>query len=82
MKLPWYRFGERVVGAEVAREAVRWWPLVPALTLFAGSLNTFYPLLATLVLYVVWRAATDGPGWLATLRLLAACRRERGLRQV
>ena len=70
--IPLYRFGERVVGTAVAREAVRWWPLVPALTLFAGSLNTFYPLLATLVLYVVWRAATDGPGWLATLRLLVA----------
>jgi hypothetical protein len=51
---------------------VRWWALVPALTVFAGTLNTFYPLLATLVLYFVWRAATDGPGWPATLRLLVA----------
>ena len=70
--IPLYRFGQRMVGEAVAREAVRWWPLVPALTLFAGTLNTFYPLLTTLVLYFVWRATTDGPGWPAMLRLLSA----------
>ncbi len=70
--IPLYRFGERAASASVAREAVRWWPLVPALTVFAGTLNTFYPLWTTLVLYLIWRAAMDGPGWAAGVRLLVA----------
>jgi hypothetical protein len=69
---PLYRLGYRMAGEAVAREAVRWWPLVPALALFAGTLNTFYPLLAVLVLYLIWQGIIGRAGWSSAWRLLSA----------
>ena len=37
---------------DVARIAVSWWPLVPALALFVGTLSTSYALIATAVVYL------------------------------
>jgi hypothetical protein len=44
--LPLYRLARRLAGVPAARLAVLWWPLVPALILFAPTWNTVYPLAA------------------------------------
>jgi hypothetical protein len=47
--VPLYYLGQRLAGPGAARIAVAWWPLVPALSFFPGSLSIPEPLLATAV---------------------------------
>jgi hypothetical protein len=61
--LPLYGLARTVAGEKAARSAVGLWPLVPALTAFAATLNTFYPFLAILVIYLVWSGVQDGALW-------------------
>ena len=44
--LPLYGVARRLAGAVPARWEALWWPLVPALLLFAPTWNTLYPLLS------------------------------------
>ena len=45
--------------ARIAQAATLWWPLVPALVLFAPTWNTFYPLLS-LAAFWCWLRALEG----------------------
>ncbi|HLV35494.1 MAG TPA: hypothetical protein VKY59_10290, partial [Spirillospora sp.] len=47
-----------------ARLAVIWYPLVPALVLFAPTWNTVYPLFALLAFWLLLRGLNSGAGWL------------------
>lgn len=44
--LPIYGLGRRFFSERTARWSVLWWPLVPSLLMFAGTLNTLFPLMA------------------------------------
>ncbi len=52
---PLYRLGAAIFDRCTARWAVALWPLVPGLVLFMPRFNTFYALLALVMLAVLWR---------------------------
>ena len=56
--VPLYFLGRAAADESVARKAVAWWPLVPSLTIFMGTLNTPTPLIATTMFYVLWTGLT------------------------
>jgi hypothetical protein len=66
--LPLYGLVRQLGHENVAREAVIWWPLVPALALFVGTLSTPYALIATAVVYLTVCGLTAS--FLARRRLL------------
>lgn len=56
-----------------ARAAVLWYPFIPALSGFAGTWNTLYPLIAVLALLTLMRgcrAERINPGWIFASGLL------------
>jgi hypothetical protein len=57
--IPLYALGRRVATEKIARRAISWWPLVPSLTLFLGTLNTPYPLAATTIVWLLWAGLTE-----------------------
>jgi hypothetical protein len=62
--IPLYAGAKRLVSTEGARLAVGWWPLVPALILFAPTWNTVYPLFALIAFWLLLRGLNGGAGWL------------------
>ncbi|NPV68448.1 MAG: hypothetical protein HPY64_14995 [Anaerolineae bacterium] len=52
---PLYSSTRRLSTPEQGRWAAIWWPLVPAVSLFAASPNTFYPLLTLLAFDLITR---------------------------
>ena len=63
---PLYVITKRLVDKKSARLVVGWWPLVPALVLFAPTWNTVYPFLALIAFWFLLRGldANRGAGWL------------------
>ncbi len=68
--LPLFGLARRVAGEAVAVRAVLLWPLVPAAALFAGTLNSPYPLLATLAVLGLWSGMTRKAGPQSAILLL------------
>lgn len=62
--IPLYAVAQRLVGGEGARLAVGWWPLVPALILFAPTWNTVYPLFALIAFWTLLRGLQGRVIWL------------------
>lgn len=52
--VPLYDLGRRVGDVKVARLASAWWPLVPSLILFLGTLSTPYPLASVTIFWFFW----------------------------
>jgi hypothetical protein len=70
--VPLYYLGQRLAGPRVARIAVAWWPLVPALSLYPGSLSIPNPLLATTVVALFYAGiVAEQRGRWASLLILA-----------
>lgn len=70
---PLFAVCKRLAGEPAARLAASWWPLVPALVLFAPTWNTVYPLLALIAFGWLLRgleSARSG-GWLIAAGLLS-----------
>ena len=51
--LPLYLLGRELSGDTSVRRAIAWWPIVPAATLFVGTLNSPYPFLATITMLLL-----------------------------
>lgn len=67
---PLYGVARRIHPAR-AHLAALWWPLVPALVMFAGSWNTFYPLASLLAFWLLLAGLERGALWLLLSGLLA-----------
>jgi hypothetical protein len=52
---PLYALGKMIFDSRVARWAVVLWPLVPGLDIFSPRFNVFYPLIALVMLVLLWR---------------------------
>jgi hypothetical protein len=52
---PLYKLGSFLFDRRVALWAVALWPLVPTLAMFTPRFNAFYPLIALVMLVVLWR---------------------------
>ncbi len=69
--IPLYSFGRRAYGEEAGRWSALWWPLVPSLLMFTPLPNTLYPLLALLVIGMLWEGlSSDRPVWVVAAGLL------------
>ena len=63
---PLYKLGTAIFNPRVAKWAVIMWPLVPGVAMFSPRFNTFYTLLALVMLVVLWRGLTRRQwGWIA-----------------
>ncbi|HEY3291368.1 MAG TPA: hypothetical protein VGK87_14660 [Anaerolineae bacterium] len=62
--LPMYALGKRLFNGRTARWSVMWWPLIPSLLLFAGTLNTLFPLLAACDILLLVEGMRRGRWWL------------------
>ncbi len=51
---PLYGLARQAAGGQAARWAAAWWPLIPSLAMFLGSLNSPYPLLAATLSWLLW----------------------------
>jgi len=70
--VPFYGLARQVAGDQAARWAIAWWPLVPSLSVFLGTLNSPYPLAAVTIVWLLWAGMTNvRPGW-AAVQLVAA----------
>lgn len=58
--IPLFLLGRTAVNEPVARTAVAWWPLVPSLAMFLGSLSTPTPLIAMTMIYFLWTGLDKG----------------------
>ena len=56
---PLYGLTRQVAGAGAARWAAAWWPIIPSLAMFLGSLNSPYPLLATGLMWLLWAGLVE-----------------------
>jgi hypothetical protein len=61
--LPLYQLGRRLYNDRVARWTVLWWPLVPALLVFAPLPNTVYPLFAMIAVNWLVKGLQHRSGW-------------------
>jgi hypothetical protein len=52
--IPLYFLGRSAADETVARKAIAWWPLVPSLAMFLGTLNTPTPLISMTIVYLLW----------------------------
>lgn len=52
--IPLYFLGRAAADEPTARMAIAWWPLVPSLAMFLGTLNSPTPLLAMTIVYLLW----------------------------
>ncbi|NLF15329.1 MAG: hypothetical protein GX597_26355 [Anaerolineaceae bacterium] len=68
--LPLFGLARRVAGETVALHVVLLWPLVPAAALFTGTLNSPYPLLATIAVLCLWSGMTRKAGPQSAILLL------------
>ena len=59
---PLYGVARRLVGTPAARQVALWWALVPAVTMFAPSWNTLYPLLSLVAFGLLLRGLAHGAG--------------------
>jgi hypothetical protein len=64
---PLYRLGTMIFNREVARWAIALWPLIPTVTLFSPRFNTLYPLMAVMMLVLLWRGMDRRSLWLILL---------------
>jgi hypothetical protein len=75
--IPLFMLGRQVGDRALARQAVAWWPLIPALTMFAATLSSAYVLFAVLAIWLFWkslRSPADPIPWQThLLRFLAGC---------
>ncbi len=58
-------------GLTRSRTAMLWWPLIPALGLFAGTWYTVFPLVVLVAFGLLKRGLAHGPFWLVTAGLIA-----------
>lgn len=65
--LPLYVIGREIDGRKLARLSLAWFPIVPAASLFAGTLNSIFPLMATtaIALHVIGLKRFATRKWLA-----------------
>lgn len=70
--LPMYQLGTRLFDERAARWSVVWWPLIPSLLMFVGSLNTFLPLLAVSFILLLVDGLWRGKWWLVLCAGLVA----------
>ncbi|MCZ7668250.1 MAG: hypothetical protein M5U34_14220 [Chloroflexi bacterium] len=56
---PLYGLARAAAGAESAKTAVAWWPLIPSVSMFLGTLNSPYPFVAALVVWLLWAGLTN-----------------------
>ena len=70
---PLFSVAKQLAGEASARLAVSWWPLVPALVLFAPTWNTVYPLLSLVAFWLLLRGLKQewGAVWLVLAGLLS-----------
>ncbi|MAS33193.1 MAG: hypothetical protein CL610_04245 [Anaerolineaceae bacterium] len=68
--IPLYGVARRLIGADKARTVVSWWPLIPALILFAPTWNTLYPLVALVAFWMLLRGLDGRAGWLIASGLI------------
>jgi hypothetical protein len=52
--IPLFHLAKGAGGRNAARTTVAWWPLIPALTVFVGTLNTAYLLPSTATIAILW----------------------------
>ncbi len=72
--IPLYYLARSVANEAVARNAVAWWPIVPSVAMFLGSLNTPTPLIFMIILYLLWTGLTgDKHGHVNWRLILAGC---------
>jgi len=57
--VPLYRLGHRLFGDEATRWSVIWWPLTPAVLMFAPAPNTFYPFLAVMTVALLVKGVVE-----------------------
>jgi hypothetical protein len=70
--IPTYDLGRRMAGDKVGRLAIAWWPLVPSLVMFMGTLSTPYALGSVCVFWLFWVGfERRGPGGLSWLLMAA-----------
>src|SRR5262249_14280457 len=64
---PLYRLGTMIFNREVARWALALWPIIPTVAMFSPRFNTLYPLIALVMLVMLWRGMDRGNLWLILL---------------
>lgn len=69
---PLYGLARQAAGAPAARWAAAWWPLIPSLAMFLGSLNSPYPLLAATLSWLLWSGLVAKRPFLSPILLLLA----------
>ncbi len=60
---PMFAWLRSAAGTETAKVAIAWWPLVPSLAMFLGTLNSPYPLVATLIVWWLWSGLQAQSSW-------------------
>ncbi len=64
--VPLYFLGRAAADESTARKAIAWWPLVPSLAMFLGTLNSPTPLLSMTIVYFLWGGLSEtgrGVNW-------------------
>ena len=69
--IPIHNLGVQIGGRRLARHAIAWWPLVPALAMFAATLNSVYPLFTTTAVALYFSSLRSSQDWLAHAKRLA-----------
>lgn len=67
--LPLYGLARQAAGDRAARWAIAWWPLVPSLSIFLGTLNSPYPLAAATIVWLLWAGLRHGRSRRAAVQL-------------
>ncbi len=70
--LPFYGLARQTAGDKAARWAIAWWPLVPSVAIFLGTLNSPYPLTAVTITWLLWAGLTNGRPTRAAMQLILA----------
>ncbi len=65
--LPLYSLGKRLIGQRAARWSVLWWPLIPSVIMFTGTLNTFFPFPTVCLVLLLLEGLALGKWWLVVL---------------
>jgi hypothetical protein len=66
---PLYGLARASVGANAAKTAVAWWPLIPSVSMFLATLNSPYPLVAITIVWLLWAGLASERRWVSAVQL-------------